>query len=256
MFIRRAMLLAVIAILAVVPPAISGHAATTPKCTDIPIWITIVPIDGGVLAGDSKGSVYKAGVDGVNFAMINICGTSPTYDATMGLSISQRTMAFTFPPAIAGSIINGPSPVWANGVQFPAKPILYVRNILWGRMNGLYTFTTRMIVKSITGPGDSATYDLRFQPATVDALDNPPPYPDINLPSETATITVQDTPGTCRSIPGGTLDSWMVTVDTPFVGTLYRIGGRNQGYIHSGQYVMPFKLLVQAQSCVPSSLTK
>lgn len=256
MFSRRSILFATVAVLVMVLPAGNSDAAPKPTCTDVPIWITIVPIDGGVLGGDSKGSVYKGGVDGVNFTAINICGTSPTYDATLGLAASQRTMGFTFPSTIAGSIINGPSPVWANGVQFPAKPILYVRNILWGRMNGQYTFTTRMIVKSITGPGDKASYELRFQPTTVDALDNAPPFPDMNLPSETAVVTVQDTPGTCRTIPGGTLDSWIVTVDTPFVGTLYKLPTRGGSETHSGQYLMPFKLLVEAKSCVPSSLTR
>ncbi len=224
------------------------------SCSDIPVWVTILPVDDGILSGDAKGTVYKAGVDSVS-AKINICGSSPTYDATLWLSSSKRTMGFTFPPPIAGSIISGQPPVWANGSAFAAKPLLYVRNILWGRMNVQYTFTTRLIMKSIAPPGDKNLYDLRLQPHIVDALTNEPPYADTNLPQETATVTVQDIPGTCRSTVGGTLDSWIVTVDSPYVGTLHRQASRGQSETHSGQYHVPFKLLVEARSCVPASLT-
>lgn len=255
-----ATLLAVTAIAGPAPaPGNVTKAATSPtKCTDVPIWMTVLSIGGGVLAGDSKGTTYKSGMDGVNFAAIHICSnasSSPTYDATLGLEKSTRTMGFTFPAAIGGSIIAGPPPVWADGVSFQTKPVVYVRNILWGRMNGQYIFTTRAIVKSIIGPGDSATYDLRLQPQYVDAIQNDPPYADTNSPNQTASVTVQDVPGTCRITSGGTFDSWIVTVNPPSIGTLYKLGERNQPYMHSGQYVVPFKLLVEAQSCIPASLT-
>jgi hypothetical protein len=91
-------------------------------------------------------------------------------------------------------------------------------------------------------------YDLRFQPPIVDALLNGPPFADTNLPGETSAATVQDIPGTCRSVPGGTLDSWIVTVNAPFVGTIHK---EDRAHTHSGQYTMPFQLLIKAKSCLP-----
>jgi len=257
---------ALLALLAGSSAAAQTRVKGKTTCTDVPIRISIV--DGsGVLTNDGKG-YYETNKDGVNFAMINICGSSPTYDATMGLVPSTRVIGFTFQPALAGSIIDRPSPVWANGTGFWAKPIIYVRNILWGRMNGVYDFTTRVIIKNIVGPKDSTPYDLRIQAGDVDALDNPPPFSDINLPSETGTVRVQDLPGTCRTTTGGSMDQWIVTVNpshvgtdpltdpTLYVGTLYRETVRSDRGGHSGQYTVPFKLWIEAQTCIPAALTR
>jgi hypothetical protein len=249
----RLIVLAVVIIALAAGLAAAGPPAKT-SCTDVPIWISVVPSDGGVLTNDAYGP-YKANVDGVNFAMINICGKSPTYDATLSLLAknSKRWLGISFPAAIDGSVIAGPSPAWANGVAFWTKPVFYVKNILWGRMNGQYTFTTRLFIDYIVGPNDAAVYDLRLQPLVTDALSNSlPHYPLMNTPNSTSTVTVQDIPGTCRTTPGGTLDSWLVTVDSPFVATLYA----ESGSVHSGQYTMPFKLLVEAQACIPAALTR
>ena len=225
-------------------------AAGKVKCTDPSIEITIVPTTSSALAGDSKGSVYTNGVDGVS-ATIFLCGVTNStyaYDAFLNLATSTRSIAFTFPPAIAGSNIVGPSPVWANGRPFLAKPVLHVRNLLWGRMNGQLTFTTRVPIEFLLGPGNTARYDLRYQPLVVDALVNAPPFPDTNLPSETSAVTVQDIPGTCRTNSTGTLDSWIVTVDAPFLGTLNM---EDRAKTHSGQYTMPFQFLIKAKTCLP-----
>lgn len=71
---------------------------------------------------------------------------------------------------------------------------------------------------------------------------------DVNLPSETAAVTVQDIPGTCR-VGGPVLDSWMVTIDTPFVGTAHK--AKSNAELHAGQYHMPFQLLLKAKTCLP-----
>ena len=219
----------------------SRPAGKPAPCTDPSLEITIVPIADSALTGDSKGSVYTNGVDGFS-ATILLCGVTGStyaYDALFfPPSGSARSFGFAFPPAIAGSNIVGPSPVWANGEPFLAKPVFHVRNILWGRMHGQLTFTTRLPIEVLRGPGDRAGYDLRFQPYVVDALVNAPPFPDTNLPSETSTVTVQDIPGTCRATPGGTLDSWIVTVDAPFIGTVNK---EDKVKTHSGQYLMPFQ---------------
>jgi hypothetical protein len=256
MFNRKFIMITAVSLASLMPAAnVEAQKSKPSSCSDIPVWVTILPTDDGILSGDAKGTVYKADVDGVS-AKINVCGTSPTYDATLWLSNSVRTLGLTFPRPIDGSIISGQPPVWANGSTFAAKPLLYVRNILWGRMNGQYTFTTRLILKSISGPGDRNLYDLRLQPYLVDSLTSEPPNGDTNLPQETATVTVQDIAGTCRSTVGGTLDSWIITVDSPYVGTLHLQASKGKSESHSGQYQSPFRLLIEARSCVPASLTR
>jgi len=228
----------------------NGAAGKPAPCTDPSLEITIVPIAGSALAGDSKGSVYTNGVDGVFNAVIHLCPSNPTYDATLGVNGSQRSIGFTFPQAIAGSIIAGPSPAWANGVQFMAKPFMNIRNILWGRMHGQATFTTRMGFGFLRGPGDKSDSNLRFMAPLAD----PPPDPyvplDVNLPSDTATVTVQDIPGSCHT-GGSGLDSWIVTIDPAFVGTLHKAGTGKNPDLHSGQYTMSFQLLIKAKTCLP-----
>ena len=131
--------------------------------------------------------------------------------------------------------------------SFLAKPFLNVRNILWGRLHGDLTFTTRLGLSSFSGPGDKASYALLFAPTVTDS--GVPGNPDANYVSETTPATVQDVPGTCRSVAGGTLDSWIVTVNSPAVGAVMRDSGKGSP-VQSGQYTMPFQLLIRAKSCV------
>ncbi len=227
-----------------------ASAQKAAKCSDVPIRVTIVPIEGGVLSGDSKGSVYNDGVDGVYNTVIHVCGTNPSYDATMGLITSRRSLGFTFPAPLDGSVLSGPGfgpePLWA-GSSFLAKPFMNVRSILWGRKNGASTFTTRMGFSFFSGPGDKADYAIQFPGADNDA--GVPATANSNIPNETTPVTVQDVPGNCRT-GGSTLDSWIVTVNAPGVGVLMK--SVNSGpSLHSGQYTMPFKLLIEARSCVP-----
>ncbi len=225
------------------------------KCTlDVPLRVTIVGFEGSALAGDSKGSTYQDGVDGVYNTVLHLC--SGTYDATMGLTTSRRAMRFTFPAPLAGSDYLG-SPAWANS-SFETKPFINVRDILWGRMNGRSTFITRMGITSISPQGDSANYRLRFFPSVVDDGSSTPYAPaDVNFPNETSPVIVQDVPGTCRSTPGGTLDMWVVTGQaTDSAGQLLQIGtlhkeAKNK-VTHAGQYNMPFKILIEALKCVPN----
>jgi hypothetical protein len=132
--------------------------------------------------------------------------------------------------------------------SFLAKPFMNVRNILWGRLHGQLTFTTRLGLSYLSGPGDKASYALLFAPAVTDS--GVPGNPDANYPSETTPATGQDVPGTCRSVAGGTLDSWIVTVNPPAVGALMRDTSKGSP-VQSGQYTMPFQLLIRAKSCLP-----
>lgn len=183
-------------------------------------------------------------MDGVSNTVIHIC--SGSYDATMGLITSRRSLRFTFPAPITGSDVYGTPPAWVPG-SFLAKPFMNVRKILWGRKNGYSRFTTRMGFSYINGPGDKANYALQFASFANDA--GVLPDPNSNLPYETTAVTVQDVPGTCRQTPGGTLDSWIVTVNAPSAGALMK--DTKNGSVQSGQYTMPFKLLIEAKSCLP-----
>lgn len=46
------------------------------------------------------------------------------------------------------------------------------------------------------------------------------------------------------------LDSWLVTISSPAVGTLYR-GTCPEAEVHSGLSYMPIPILLRAKSCVP-----
>lgn len=230
-------------------------AQRSPKCTpDVPLIVEIMPFpdaDGNnisVLGGDTKGNVYKDGVDGVYKTVINRC--SGSNDATMGLVTSRRSMAFDF-SGDAGSTGWTIWPTWTRSsdgtyAHFFTKPFLNVRNILWGRNGGVapssdgsYTFQTRMSIGYIKGPGDKSDYNLRFMP---EGLGVPYPNPlqmppaDVNSPESTVPVTVVDNPNDC---------TWTVTVDTPFRATLYKTTSE----AHAGQFYMPFKLRLQTKTC-------
>lgn len=249
-------------------PVSAGKPAAGPaKCADVRLKVTILPIDvngdtinDSVLGGDGKGAIYQDRVDGVYNTVLHLCpASSATFDATMGLINSKRSMTFRFPAPIAGSAEN-PPPAWVPGT-ITVKPFMNVRNILWGRQNHSLSFTTGMGFSYFKGPGDSSDYRLQFLPPVTDAE---PGDPTANTPYEAASVTVQDVPGTCRSNPtGGTLDSWTVTVNrsadallavpAPFAGTLRR--DTNSGAVQVGQYDMPFQLKLEALTCVPASVS-
>lgn len=232
----------------------AASAQKAQKCSDIPVSVQILSFDAdgdgvndSALAGDAKGAVYTDGADGVYNTVIHVCGSAPSYDATMGLVTSRRSLGFRFPPPTDGSLSPGPAPVWADGATFLARPFLNVRRILWGRLNGVPTFTTRMNISSITGPGDKASYTLLYAPSSPDS--GVPGNPDANIPEETVGVTVQDVPGTCRS-GGSVLDSWVVTAAAPSVAALMR-NASGGALVQAGQYVMPFQLLISAKKCLP-----
>jgi hypothetical protein len=235
---------------AVVLMAAGIASAQKGKCNDVPIEVAVVPMTGGALVDDGKGP-YQEGVGGVYNTVIHTCGTSASYDATMGLITSRRSLGFTFPLPIDGSVYPGPAPVWA-GSSFFAKPFMNVRRILWGRMQDpqQLTFTTRMVFSYFSGPGDKASYALQFAPTVTDS--GATGGQDANYPSETTPATVEDVLGTCHIVTGGTLDKWIVTVGAGSVGALMRDTNKGPALVQSGQYTMaPFQLIITAKSCVP-----
>lgn len=219
--------------------AAAGEAAAQKnKCADWPLEVSITPVVGGVLFGDSKGVTYRNGVDGVGNTVIHIC--SGSYDATVGLNGSRRHMGFDFSSFIADA--NASWPTWTDD-QFLTKPFMNVRNVLWGRKNlpavdGTFTFETRMSIGYIKGAGDRSDYVLRFFPTAVSpgpgVTPAAPPFDDATVP-----VLVVDNPATC---------TWTVTVPPDYVGGLYKTSTD----AFAGHYHMPFQLTLRATAgCTP-----
>jgi hypothetical protein len=205
------------------------------RCTDVPLTVEILAIgpddDTGALDGDGKGRIYIDGVDGVYNTAINVCAGS--YDATVGLVTSRRSMAMRFPGHPAG-------PVWV-GSDILAKPYLNVRDLLWGRRNGRDTFTTWMTFGFIKGAGDKSDHVLRFKADVTDA----PDQRQTGSEPGTVPVTVQEAlPVACAV---GSRYSWTVTtLPGPSVGALYKTSTNAP----AGTYDMPFSLKFATKGCV------
>ena len=228
---------------------IAATGAKPVKCTNPFTTVAVVAtFAGSALYQDIADKPYQEGVDGVYNTVVYAC-PGASGDATMGLITSRRSLGFRFPSPIVGSVI-GDAPAWANS-SFLAKPFMNVRNILWGRKNSATTpntFTTRIGFSYFSGPGDNGTnYRLVHAPRLTDS--GVVGTTEENLPGATTPATVEDIPGNCRTVSGGTLDKWIVTVD-PSVGTLMR-DVNNGSAVQSGQYSMPFKLMIEAKTCLP-----
>jgi len=128
----------------------------------VPLQVKIVPVwlpgplgNVSVLSDDAKGA-YINGVAGVT-TKIDFCGFSgATYNATVFLGNTKRSIGFTLPEPIPGSIIyDGSAPTWAGGATVWAQPYFKVGDILWGRRNGNPpSFTTRMAIARIKDPSE------------------------------------------------------------------------------------------------------
>ncbi|HVL67839.1 MAG TPA: hypothetical protein VM364_11300 [Vicinamibacterales bacterium] len=225
-------------------------------CKDIPLrWFiaqTVTLEDGTVvpstIAGD--GNWYSGGSNNV----IHVCGTNPSYDATIVVPTSRK-VSFSFGPPVPGSIIAESLPPGT----YLDSPFLNVRNLLCvGCAPGLESFTTRMGIQLQIAKRD---HRLRFMPFETDAPDRhtqPGAIPAENVPYLASPVRVFPQPYNCTS--GGKVNpSWIVrgTVTSadpgidPFegvqVGTLTRV--TSNAVIHRGQYSMPFEIRIEALSC-------
>lgn len=225
-------------------------------CKDIPIqWFifetatlsdgTVVP---AAISGD--GQWYSGGSNN----SIHVCGTNPSYDATIVVS-AKRKVTLSFGAPIPGSVI---AESIAPGT-YRDSPFLNVRNILCvGCADPTQPFTTRVGTQWRLSNGD---YRLRFMPYTTDSPDrhtNSAAIPAENTPYETSPAIVYPQPYDCH-LGGNVRPSWIVrgtnaTTDTGIaaeerlqVGTLSRVT-RNE-IIHAGQYSLPFEIKIEALSC-------
>jgi hypothetical protein len=236
-----------------VKPAAGGSAT----CKDLPITLTVVAIQGAAVLGD--GNPYKDGVDGVYNTVVHVC--YPSYDATIGLITSKRSMTFAFTPVTAGS------PAWTSLV---VKPFINVNNILWGLQTGNPDFTTHMFFSYLKLPIDRSDYRVNFQPglANIDAKGDLMPAPDtaVNTPYASSSVLVESTTTTdgCPVDLNGNQTykpHWTITPvqssNYPgFIGTLVRIATSRVSAKQIGQYNMPFQLQIDATGCLDATFKK
>lgn len=235
----------------------SAEAQKKPACKDVPIrWFfsaTATQPDGTVVpsAISGDGAWYA---DGVN-SSIHVCGTNPTYDATVAVS-NKRKVSFSFGAPVNGSVVSES----IAGGTYRDSPFFNVRNLLCVecRSDPSQPFTTRigMQVKLV-----NQDYRLRFMPEYTDSPDrhtNPAAIPFENTPYVTSPALVIPQPYDCLS--GGTVKpSWIVrgtnaSTDPGIapsenlqVGTLSRL--TSSSAVHAGQYSMPFEFRIEAMSC-------
>lgn len=254
---RKSVLAFAMVLLATVLGLSSAQAQKKPACKDIPLrWFfstTATQPDGTVVPSAIRGD-GEWYADGLN-NNIHVCGTSPTYDATIAVT-SRRKVSFSFGAPVTGSVLSES----IAGGTYSDSPFFNVRNLLCVgcRSDPSQPFTTRigMQVKLV-----NQNYRLRFMPEHTDSPDrhtNPEAIPFENTPYLASPALVIPQPYDCLS--GGTVKpSWIVRGTNPSadtriapaenlqVGTLSRV--TSSSVIHAGQYSMPFEFRLEAMSC-------
>jgi len=156
--------------------------------------------------------------------------------------------------------IQGGPPSFAGAASFLTFGFLNVRNVTgYGVIppGQAATYYTRAVFENITGP-DGGNYRLTFFPddftcpgVCVLGIGYPGNNPTLNQPVETAWVKVTYSPAN-----GSSPDQWVVegnltTSTDPEIqrGTLFLNGSKT--LTHYGQYSMPFKLVITAQTTLP-----
>jgi hypothetical protein len=254
--------------------AISAQAARPGAVScDTPIsWMfeaTGSPSAPAAFTDDGKGA-YKPGVDGIFNSVIHGCWGS--YDATLGMNKTRkRSMKMKLPAAIPGTTnVEGPPPSFAGGNEFFANPFINVRNITgfgYAVTPGV-PFYTKMGLGYIKGP-DGFEYDLEFLPfdgqcpttdglICVDSKTNDQVSAYQNHPDAAAWVKVTYLPRNFSQPWSETnTDQWIVEglftepTDPPIIqrGTLF--SKEPQGFVHRGQYSMPFRIRITALAPLP-----
>lgn len=234
----------------------AAYAQKKPSCKDIPLqWFistTTTLEDGSVVpsAIQGDGAWYAGGQNNV----LHVCGTTPSYDATIVVG-SKRKVSFWFGAPLSGSVIDESV---APGA-YRDSPFFNVRNLLCvGCDDPSQPFTTRVGMQLRLNSQD---YRLRFMPTTTMSPDrhtNPDAIPFENTPFEASPALVIPQPYDCH-VGGNVKPSWIVrganaSADPAVaageglqVGTLSRV--TNSSILHAGQYSMPFEMRIQALTC-------
>ncbi len=234
----------------------AAQPAGTGKCNDTPLVFSLgfTYVDGTTSAafysdgtGGSNPS-YVDGVDGVT-AVLHMCGTNPTHDATLLLVSSKRSMGIDLTRRVHA---NSLTPSW-TGTPFYNPAFLNVRNILFNYdPNASYSFTTRFgsAFAMPPGPGKSTSYHVRMQNPADQAV--PPQSTDsvTNTPLNTSLVIVQHTPATATSP-----ETWTAYPDATImgltdsganatqVGTLLQ-DQNNGAPLNAGQFTVPFLITI------------
>jgi hypothetical protein len=246
----------------------------TRGCSDVPVTMTFVaPATGtAALSNDDPSKVYQNGVDGIANEVIhfnNDCNGSR--DATIKWGNgpkAKRKLRLQFPNAVPGSLIQGGPPSFAGGASFLSFGFLNIRNLTGYTViqpGVAATYYTRATFNYITGP-DGASYRLSFYPddyacptgqvCVPDFTGDPGNSPIKNQPVETAWVKITYVPRDMSQPWSSTnTDEWIVegtltTAEDPVIqrGTLILNDG---SFTHYGQYSMPFKILITAQTALP-----
>ncbi|MBA3886492.1 MAG: hypothetical protein H0X67_12285 [Acidobacteria bacterium] len=197
---------------------------------------------------------WYSSASGTSNTVIHVCGTNPSYDATM-LVGNRRKVSFSFGAPLSDSVIQDSL---APGT-YQDSPFMNVRNILCvGCASAGEPFTTRMGMQLVLNRQD---HRLRFMPLVTDSPDrhtNPDAIPGENVPYESSPVLVIPQAYNCTT-GGSTNPAWIVRGIVPSadvnihpgqnlqVGTLTRL--QRDTVVHSGQYSMPFEIRIEATSC-------
>lgn len=237
-------------------PLLAQKSASTGNCTTIPTsWTFNDQLSGATIKSDGLGIPYQNGVDGVNDTAIQSC--SGSYDATMNLSRSKRSVSMQFPAPL--DVDPGPAPSFAGGQAFPAKATFNIRNVLdSGNITSASPATIFYTVMTVQFPApDGNTYRLFFNP-TDPCPTSPvgtfcPPVSDIgsiqnmNTQYSTSWVKVTYTPPTYDQQSGKiiTYATWLVDGEMLDSEGHLQVGALGNGSnIQVGQYVMPFQILI------------
>lgn len=234
----------------------AAQPAGTGKCTDISLVFSLsfTYVDGttpAALYSDGTGGSnpsYVDGVDGVT-AVLHVCGTNPSHDATLLLANSKRTVGIDLTRLVHA---NSLTPSW-TGTPFYNPAFLNVRNILFNYdPNASYSFTTRFGsgFAMPAGPGKSTSYHVRMQNPADQAV---PPQPNdsiANTPLNTSLVVLQHTPATAT-----TPETWTAYPDATVMGltdsgaNATQVGAllqdqNNGGPLNAGQFAVPFAITI------------
>jgi hypothetical protein len=227
--------------------AINAFAAK--PCSDVRISWTFLGTVGdysSAITDDGKGE-YRGGADGVFNSVIHNCFGS--WDATLGLNKSKRTLFMTFSPIPGTDNVEGSFPTFA-GQTIPTKPFINIANITGNGYPVGTTYYTKMGMWYIKAPGDNRTsYGLDFLP-----YDSDPrcPFTDgicVFRPAEVSPY--QNTPVAAAWVRVSYVapNQWIVegAYSDPEIqrATLFGDG------IHRGQFSMPFRILITALDPLP-----
>ena len=243
-------------------------------CTNVPISWTFVATTTADAAiwNDIPTTAYQDGVTGVTAVIFFNNDCNGTRDAVLDLGgrSSTRTLSMKFPAPIAGSILAGQglAPSFAGDAEgFQTKAGFNIHNILARNTPGIEpgqpaTFYTKF-TDPFPGP-DGKSYKLVRFPfncpvSAICAYNGYDPYstdPFLNMPEEAAWVKVTYTPRNasgqpCTATNTTNCDSWIVDGELDQRSTLF-LKGKNGSQTHSGQYSMPFKIMITALAPLPS----